>query len=137
MKLLFTLCAFAISTVAFADDLPHDGAACPDLSGTYLMEESDQRITLKSFHDDSGVPVLAIDAGQGPVNYPLDGKKVDMGDGFDLVTLCHGGVVYDYYHYYDVTFQEVTWSLDMDRNFIYTVTSDGETSKMRGVRQPE
>lgn len=140
LKTLTALSLLALSPLALASGmLPHDPTQCPDLTGTFRMENGAfGTFTFVSYTNASGTPVLSIDQGNGAQHYPLDGKTQDVWGGGQMTTLCHGQVIYDYYTKGgNEPHRTVKWFLDEDRNFILGQMENGVGEKFKGIRQTD
>lgn len=124
---------FLLSSVGFAQ-VTHDQAACPDLTGKYKLQGSEEIVVLSSFRDAVGNPNLTVEIGGNATTYALNGETQTMSGGIELITLCFDQKVYDLYYMSGHLIRRDTWALNAERNFVFTTESSGQLGEIVGVR---
>lgn len=143
LKSVIVMGILALSSAAFADELAHDAAACPDLTGKYLIKvegQADMTEILVSAKDAAGNPTISEDVGDGngPAVIAIDGVKKDNGDGTDSVFLCNAQTVVLYVHQEGKLLQTLTYGLDADKNLAIVSTIEGQAAvTYKGERQAQ
>lgn len=138
LKSILALGFIAISSVAFADEVTHDPSACPDLTGTYLLNvegQQDLTATLISAKDADGNNTLSMDVGDGANLITINGVKRDLGSDTDYLAACSAQTVYVYAHVKKELVQTITYSLDAEKNLVLVDDLRGDIINGKGIRQ--